>query len=229
MWVAFLAEKSSSPESIKKINAAAENKGGRKLRTFRTDNSSEVTSVSFAEYFVDQSVERHHSTPHTPKQNGVVERRNQSVVAMACALLKQRGKMAIYWVEKVSTAMFLLNHSPTRALSDKTPYEAWHGSKPAVQFLHTFGCLVYMKELGHHGKLEDQSTLGIFIDYEEGVKAYQVLDPVTQHVRTTRDVVFDEDRGWSWSEGDGNTGATPTLSSSTWWKLWWSRRSLHHA
>jgi hypothetical protein len=34
-----------------------------------------------------------------------------------------------------------------------------------------------------------------------------VLDPLTQHVRTTRNVVFDEDRGWNWpQEKDGNTG-----------------------
>jgi hypothetical protein len=86
------------------------------------------------------------------------------------------------------------------------PYQAWHGSKPAVQFLRTFGCLAYVKELGHRGKLEDRSTPGVFIGYKEGVKAYQVLDLVTQRVRTTRDVVFDEDCGWNWSqEEDGNT------------------------
>jgi hypothetical protein len=114
---------------------------------------------------------------------------------------------AIYWAEAVSMAVFLLNCSTTRVLSDKTPYEAWYGSKPAVQFLCTFGCLAYVKELGHHGKLEDRSTPGVFIGYEEGVKAYRVLDPVTQRVRTTRDVVFDEDCGWNCSqEEDGNTG-----------------------
>jgi hypothetical protein len=64
-----------------------------------------------------------------------------------------------------------------------------------------------VRELGHRGKLEDRSTPDVFIGYEEGVKAYQVLDLVTQCVRTARDVVFDEDRGWSWSqEEDGNTG-----------------------
>jgi hypothetical protein len=115
--------------------------------------------------------------------------------------------LAIYWAEAVSTAVFLLNRLPTRALSDKTPYEAWHGSKPAVQFPHTFGCLVYVKELGHHDKLEDRSTPSAFIGYKEGVKAYRVLDPVTQRVRIARDIVFDEDRGWSWSqEEDGSTG-----------------------
>ncbi|CAN6363453.1 unnamed protein product [Urochloa humidicola] len=125
---------------------------------------------------------------------------------MARALLKQRGMPAIYWAEAVSTAAFLLIRSPNRALSDKMPYEAWHGSKPAVQFLRTFGCLAYVKELGHHGKLEDQSTPRVFISYEEGFKAYQVLDLVTQCVHTMRDVMFDEDRGWKWSqEDDGST------------------------
>jgi transposase InsO family protein len=152
-------------------------------------------SASFAEYFANQGVERHHSAPHTPQQNSVVERCNQSVVAMVCALLKQRGMPTIYWAEAMSTAVFLLNRSPTQALSDKTPYEAWHASKPAVKFLRTFGCLAYVKELGHHKKLEDRSTPGVFIGYEEGVKAFRVLDLVTQRVRIVRDVVLDEDCG----------------------------------
>jgi transposase InsO family protein len=88
MWAAFLAEQSSAPESIKKIQAAAENKCERKLRVFRIDNGGEFTSASFTEYCADQGVERHHSAPHTPQQNSVVERCNQSVMAMARALLK---------------------------------------------------------------------------------------------------------------------------------------------
>jgi hypothetical protein len=67
MWVAFLIEKSNAAKSIKKIQAAAKNKCGRKLRVFRTDNDSEFTSASFAKYFVDQGVEWHHSAPHTPQ------------------------------------------------------------------------------------------------------------------------------------------------------------------
>jgi hypothetical protein len=51
---------------------------------------------------------------------------------------------------------------------------------------------VFGKELGHIGKLDDRSTLGVFIGYVEGSKAYRILDPGTQRVRTMRDVVFDE-------------------------------------
>jgi hypothetical protein len=52
-----------------------------------------------------------------------------------------------------------------------------------VNHLHVFSCLTFAKELNHVGKLNDRSTLGIFIGYAEGVKAYRILDPVTQRVR----------------------------------------------
>jgi hypothetical protein len=76
-----------------------------------------------------------------------------------------------------------------------TSYEAWHGRKSAVSHLRVFGCLMFGKELGHIGKLDDRSTRGVFIGYAEGSKLYRILDPGTQRVRTTRDVVFDKGRG----------------------------------
>jgi hypothetical protein len=64
-------------------------------------------------------------------------------------------------------------------------------------------------ELGHIGKLDDRSTPGVFISYAEGSKAYGILDPGTQRVHTTCDVVFDDGRGWIWDKSvDG--GLTPT-------------------
>jgi hypothetical protein len=47
----------------------------------------------------------------------------------------------------------------------------------------------------------------VFIGYAEGSKAYRILDPGTQRVRMTRDVVFDEGRGWAWDKAvdDGST------------------------
>jgi hypothetical protein len=89
------------------------------------------------------------------------------------------------------TVVHLLNRSPTKAIDGKMPYEAWHRCKPAVSHLRVFGCLAFVKELNHVSKLNDQSTLGVFIGYTESIKAYRVLDPVTQRVRITRDVVFD--------------------------------------
>jgi hypothetical protein len=90
--------------------------------------------------------------------------------------------------------VYIINRSPTKAFNGRTMYEAWHGRKPAVSHLWVFGCLAFAKELGLIGKLDDQSTSGVFIGYTEGLKAYRIIDPGTQHVCTMRDVVFDEGR-----------------------------------
>jgi hypothetical protein len=139
----------------------------------------------------------------------VVERHNQTVVAVARALLKQHGIPAIYLGKAMMTAIHLLNLSPTSALDGKTPYETWHGCKPAVSYLRVFSCLAFVKELNHVGKLNDRSSLGVFIGYAEGAKAYRVLYLATWHVRVARDVVFDEGRGWAWDKvvDDGSVAA----------------------
>jgi hypothetical protein len=92
----------------------------------------------------------------------------------------------------VVTAVYILNRSPTKALNVRTPYETCHGRKATVSHLRVFGCLAFGKKLSHIGKLDDRSTPGVFIGYAEGSKAYRNLDPGTQRVHTTRDVVFDE-------------------------------------
>ena len=48
-----------------------------------------------------------------------------------------------------------------------------------------------IERLNHVGKLDDRSTPGVFIGYAEGIKAYRILDPATQRVRISRDIVFD--------------------------------------
>jgi hypothetical protein len=79
----------------------------------------------------------------------------------------------------VVTAVYILNHSPTKTLNDRTPYEAWHGRKLAVSHLRVFRCLAFGMELGHISKLDDESTPGVFIGYAEGSKVYRILDSGT--------------------------------------------------
>jgi Reverse transcriptase (RNA-dependent DNA polymerase) len=52
-------------------------------------------------------------------------------------------------------------------------------------------------------KLEDRSTEMFLLGYEKGSKAYRVYNPVTKKITVTRDVVFEEDKSWNWSE-DGD-------------------------
>jgi hypothetical protein len=54
----------------------------------------------------------------------------------------------------------------------------------------------------------------VFIDYAEGSKAYCILDLGTQCVHMTRDVVFNEGRGWTWDKVVDD-GSTPTYDNFT--------------
>jgi hypothetical protein len=104
------------------------------------------------------------------------------------------------------TAVFVLNRAPTKSLENKTPFEAWYGTKPTVHFFRTFGCVAYVKNAGGHlRKLDDRSTPMVFIGYELGTKAYWLYNPVTDRVHVSRDVVFEEGCGWNWEQGSVKT------------------------
>jgi transposase InsO family protein len=201
MWVALMAAKSDALEVVKKFQARVEVETGRRLRVLRTDNGGEFTSVEFDTYCAEHGVMRQHTAPYTPQQNGVVERRNQTVVTMARGLLKSRRMPVMFWGEVVATAVYLLNRAPTKALDGRTPYEAWHGHRPNVAHLRTFGCVAYLKTTRPNlRKLDDRGTPAVFIGYEPGAKAWRFYDPALRRAVVSRDVVFNEPASWSWRD-----------------------------
>jgi hypothetical protein len=146
----------------------------------RTDNGGEFTAAEFTAYYADEGITQHFLAPYTPQQNGVVERRNQTVVAMARALLKQQRMPVELWGEAVVTAVYLQNWLPMKNLTSHTPYEAWHGRKPAVNHLRMFGCRAFVNQLSDIDKFTDWSHAGVFIGYAKGAKAYCILDPAAR-------------------------------------------------
>ena len=99
MWLQLLTSKDEAAIVIKKFKMCAEAESGKKLRVRRTDRGSEFTLVELAAYCADQGVGQHHTTPYSPQQNGVVERRNQMVVDMARSMMKAKGMPARFWGE----------------------------------------------------------------------------------------------------------------------------------
>jgi hypothetical protein len=93
--------------------------------------------------------------------------------------------------------MYLLNISPTRSVERMMSYEAWHERKLSLAHLRTFGRIVYIKNTKPHlSKLEERSTMIVFIGYRSRSKAHHTYDPCTVHVSITRDVVFDDLAQW---------------------------------
>nr|GEU98234.1 hypothetical protein [Tanacetum cinerariifolium] len=85
------------------------------------------------------------SSVRTPQQNGVVERRNQTLVEAARTMLIFSRTPLFLWTEVIATACFTQNRSIIHHQFNKTPYELINDRKPDISFLQVFGALCYPK------------------------------------------------------------------------------------
>ncbi|XP_010430806.1 PREDICTED: uncharacterized protein LOC104715053 [Camelina sativa] len=141
--------------------------------------------------------------PYSPQQNGVVERRNRTLLGMTRSILKHMELPNFLWGEAVRHSTYLINRIATRSLVDKTPYEMLKGLKPNLDHLRTFRCIVYAKtESVGRKKLDDRSRVLVHLGTEPGSKAYHLLDPSNRRIIVSHDVRFDESRGWDWKRSE---------------------------
>lgn len=195
MWVYMLKSKDEALPVFKKFKLRIETEKERKLKVFRTDRGGEFMSVAFKKFCDDEGLQRHLTAPYSPQQNGVVERRNQTVIEMARSMLKSKEMPASFWGEVVKTAVYILNRAPTRSTENSTPYQLWFERIPKVQHMRVFGCIAHAKKLSPHPpKLADRSVKTILLGYEEESKAYRLLNPLENKIIVSRDVVFEEDK-----------------------------------
>lgn len=201
MWIYLLKNKNDAFDAFKKFRALVEKGPDKKIETFRTDRGGEFLSKEFLQYCEEAGISRQFTAPYSPQQNGVVERRNRTMIEMARSLLKEMEMPLYLWGEAVRHSIYLLNRLPTRAVSGMTPYEAWSGKKPHLEHIRVFGCLAYMKlPTVNLKKLDDSSKAVVHLGKEPGTKAYRLFDPETNKISVSRDVLFEERRVWNWSQ-----------------------------
>nr|GEU74618.1 retrovirus-related Pol polyprotein from transposon TNT 1-94 [Tanacetum cinerariifolium] len=101
------------------------------------------------------------SSVRTPQQNGVVERRNQTLVEAARTLLIFSHTPLFLWAEAIATTCFTQNRSIIHRRFNKTPYELINDRKSDISFLHVFEALCYPKnDREDIGKLGAKASLG---------------------------------------------------------------------
>jgi hypothetical protein len=124
--------------------------------------------------------------------------KNRTLVEMTRCLLHDKGLQKNLWVEAANTAVFLLNRLPTKALQQKTPFEAWYGYKPKLQNLKTFGCLYfsYTPQV-KRDKLDKKAEPKIFVGYNSVLKTYKIYLPQDNKVIVSRDIQFFESKSWN--------------------------------
>nr|GEV80922.1 hypothetical protein [Tanacetum cinerariifolium] len=127
------------------------------------------------------------------QQNGIVERRNRTLIGAAHTMLIYAQAPLFLWAEAVSTACYTQNRSIVRLRHGKTPYELLHGKLPDLSFFHVFGALCYpTNDSENLGKLQPKAVIGIFIGYSPTKKAFQIYNRHTRRIIETIHVDFDE-------------------------------------
>ncbi|XP_016649728.1 PREDICTED: uncharacterized protein LOC107881140 [Prunus mume] len=179
-------EKSEALNAFKHFKAAAENEIEKTIKVIRTDRGGEYNSKAFENFCAIHGVRRQLTTAYTPQQNGVAERKNRTILNMP---------------EAVNWGIHILNRSPTFAVRDLTPEEAWSGRKPAVGYFKVFGCIAYARIPDEkRKKLDDKGEKCVFLGISEISKAYKLFNPASKKIIISRDVVFDEEKTWNWSD-----------------------------
>nr|GEX22912.1 hypothetical protein [Tanacetum cinerariifolium] len=129
------------------------------------------------EYYEEVDISHETSVARSPLQNGVLERRNCTLIEAARTMLIYAQASLFLWAEAVATACYTQNRSIIRLRHGKTPYELLHNKLPDLSFLHVFGALCYpTNDSENLGKLQPKADIGIFIGYAPTKKAFRIYN-----------------------------------------------------
>ncbi|KAK9050950.1 hypothetical protein SSX86_027575 [Deinandra increscens subsp. villosa] len=193
VWVFLIKHKNDARECLIEFHKWVKTQFEKNIKRFRCDNGGEFTSNRMLKFYADQGIVLETTCPHTPQQNGVVERKHRHLLEVARALRFEANLPTKFWGECILTATYLINRLPSEVIENKTPYEILYNQKPDYDLLRVFGCLAYYRSTETKGdKFEPRGRPGVFVGYPRGTKGYKIYDIEHGKIMISRDVKFME-------------------------------------
>ncbi|GKB49867.1 putative ribonuclease H-like domain-containing protein [Tanacetum coccineum] len=193
-WVFFLATKDETSEILKTFITGIENLIDLKVKVIRCDNGTEFKNRIMNQFCEMKGIKMEFSVARTPQQNGVVERKNRTLIEVARTMLADSKLPTTFWDEVVNTACYVQNRVLVIKPYNKTSYELFLGRKPTLSFMRPFGCLVtILITIDHLGKFDGKVDEGFFVGYSTNSKAFRVFNSRTRIVEENLHVKFSED------------------------------------
>ncbi|GJX54141.1 retrovirus-related pol polyprotein from transposon TNT 1-94 [Tanacetum coccineum] len=192
-WVHFLKKKSQAPKIIMSFIRMVENLNNVKVKQIKTDNGTEFRNHELESFCDEKGISQNFSSPYTPEQNGVAERKNRTLIEAARTMLNGSVLSKHFWTEAVRIACYTQNRSIIVKRHDKTPYEIFRERIPDISYFHMFGCPMFIhNHKDHLGKFDAKADDGYFLGYSFVSKAFRVFNTRRQQVEETYHVTFDE-------------------------------------
>nr|GFB99624.1 integrase, catalytic region, zinc finger, CCHC-type, peptidase aspartic, catalytic [Tanacetum cinerariifolium] len=104
----------------------------------RIDKGTEFLNQSLHAYFAAEGILHQTSIARTPEKNGVVERRNRTLVEAARTMLSAAKVPIFFWTEAIAIVCFTQKRSLVILRHEKTPYHIMNDRKLLVKFFHIF-------------------------------------------------------------------------------------------
>ena len=151
------------------------------------------------------------TAPHTPQQNGMVERkfvtiRDRSVAAMLKAKFSDESQ-GLLWAESINTHTRLTNSVCNTNDMENSPDWIFYGKCPEIyDNLVEFGRIGWVKIPGKILKLEAKATKCIMIGYSDNHAGdtYRMYQPDTKKLINTRNI--------KWGEWHGKSNITTDMT-----------------
>ena len=137
-WVFFLNDKCQVQEKVKLFVRRAQKEFGLSIKKVRSDNGTDFKNTLIEEFLDKEGIKHEFSTPYTPQQNGVVERKNYTLIDMARTMLAEYKTLDNFWCDAVNTACYAINRLYLHKKLKKTSYELLTGNKPKVSYFRVF-------------------------------------------------------------------------------------------
>nr|GEY83343.1 putative ribonuclease H-like domain-containing protein [Tanacetum cinerariifolium] len=131
-WVKFLRSKDETPKFIIKFLKMIQVRLKVLVRPIQTNNGTEFVNQTSYDYYEEVGISHKTSVARSPQQNGVIERRNRTLIEAARTMLIYAQAPLFLWAEAVATACFTQNRSIIRLRHGKTPYELLHSKLPEL-------------------------------------------------------------------------------------------------
>ncbi|GKE01353.1 retrovirus-related pol polyprotein from transposon TNT 1-94 [Tanacetum coccineum] len=141
-WVYFLRKKSQAPEMIMSFIRMVENQNDVKVKQIRTDKGTEFRNHELENFCDEKGISQNFSSPYTPEQNGIAERKNITLIEAARTMLNRSVLSKHFWTDAFRIACYTQNRSIIVKRHDKTSYEIYSGKEFLISV--TFMCLDVM-------------------------------------------------------------------------------------
>jgi hypothetical protein len=195
-WVFFLQEKSQTQETLKRFFRRAQNEFRLRIKKIRSDNGTEFKTSQVEGFLEEEGIKHEFSSPYTPQQNGVVERKNRTLLDMARTMLDEYKTPDRFWAEAINNASYFINRLYLHQILKKTPYELLTSKQPNVSYFRVFGSKFFILiKRGRNSKFAPKAVEGFLLGYDSNTRAYRVFNKSTGLVEVSCDIVFDENNG----------------------------------